>query len=127
MNSECPFKDGQRAILNCKKFKLMTLNERREHVQKFELFFNCLQPGHQSKDCKSRTWSVPNCGRQHNNLLHSEFSKKEAETGGSDATTAVATNIPQGVLPVVRIKVVNGNYHLSVLAILDTGSPFFCG
>ena len=121
-NSESPFKDGQHAIWSCKKFKSIKLNARREHVQKFRPCFNCLRPGHRSKDCKSRTCSVPNCGRRHNKLLHSDFSKKEATTGASDATTAVATNITQGGLPVVRFKLANGDLSLSVLAMCDTGS-----
>ena len=62
------------------------------------------------------------CGRRHNKLLRSDFSKKEATTGASDATKAVATMITQGGLPVVRIKLVNGNHSLSVLAICGTVS-----
>ena len=91
--------DRQHAIWICEKFKSMKLNELREHVQKFRLCLNCLRPGHRSEDCKSRTCSVPNCGRRHNKLLHSDFSKKEATTGASDATTAVATVMTQGGLP----------------------------
>ena len=55
-------------------------------------------------------------------LLHSEFSKKEATTGASDATTAVATNITQRGFPVVHIKLVNENASMSELAVCDTGS-----
>ena len=99
----------------------MKLNELRDHVQKFRLCFNCLRPCLRSKDGKSRTCSVPNCGRRHNNLLHSDL-KKEATTGTSDATTAVATIITHGGLPVVRIKIVNGDLSLGVLAICDIGS-----
>ena len=91
-------------------------------MQKFRLCFNCLRLGHWSKDCNSRTYSVPNCGRRDNKILHCDFSKKEATTGVSDATRAVATMITQGGLPVVLIKLVNGNHSLSVLAICDTGS-----
>ena len=68
-NSKCSFKDGQHDICSCEKLKSMKLNERRKHVQKFRLCFNCLRPGHRSKDCKSITCSVPNCGRRHNKLL----------------------------------------------------------
>ena len=64
---------------------------------------------------------MPNCGRRHNKLLHRDFPKKEATTSASDATTAVATMITQGGLPVVRVKLVNGNHSLSVLAMCDTG------
>ena len=67
---------------------------------------------------------MPNRGRPkpNNKLLHSEFSKKEATTAASEATTAVATMITQGGIPVVRIKPVNGNHSMSVLAMCDTRS-----
>ena len=121
-NFECPFKDGQHPIWTCEKFKSLKVNERREHVQKFRLCFNCLKPGHMSKDCRSRTCSVPSCGRRHNRLLHSELPKKETTRNVSDATTAVATNITQGGLPVVRIKLTNRDLSLNVLAMCDSGS-----
>ena len=74
-----------------------------------------------SKDCRSRTCSVPSCGRRHNRLLHSELPKKETAKNVSDATTAVAT-ITQGGLPVVRIKLTNRDLSLNVLAMCDSGS-----
>ena len=120
---ECPFKDGQHPIWTCEKLKSMKVNERREHVQKFRLCFNCLKPGHMSKDCRSRTCSVPHCGRRHNRLLHSELPKKETAKNVSDATTAVATNMTQGGLPVVLIKLTNRNLSLNLLAMCDSGSP----
>ena len=120
-NSECPFKDGQHATWSCQKFKSMKLNEQKELAQKFRMCFNCLRPCHRSKDCKSKNCCLPNCGRKHNKPLLSEFSKKEA-TSASEATTAVATMITQGGLPVVRIKLVTGNHILSFLARCDTGS-----
>ena len=106
-NFKCPFKDGQHSIWTCEKFKSMKVNERREHVQKLRLCFNCLKPGHMSKDCRSRTCSVPSCGRRHDRLLHSNLPKKDTTKNVSDATKAVATNITQGGLPVVRIKLTN--------------------
>ena len=57
-NFECHFKDRQHPIWTCEKFKSMKVIERREHVQKFRLCFNCLKPGNMSKDCRSRTCSV---------------------------------------------------------------------
>ena len=121
-NFECPFKDGHYPVWTCKKFKSMKVNERREHVQKLRLCFNCLKPVHMSKDCRSMTCSGPSCGRQHNRLLHSDFSKKESTKNVSDASTAVATNITQGGLPVVRIKLINRDLSLNVLAMCDSGS-----
>ena len=75
-----------------------------------------------SKDCKSRNCNVPSCGRRHNSLLHSDLPKKEATKNVSDATTAVATNITQEGLPVVRIKLTNRDLSLHVLAMCDSGS-----
>ena len=116
-NFDCPFKNGQHPVWTCEKFKSMKLNERREQVQKFRLCFNCLRPGHMSKDC-----SVPSCGRRHNRLLHSDLPKKETTKNVSDATTAVATNITQGGLPVVRIKLTNRDLSLNVLAMCGSRS-----
>ena len=110
------------AIWSSDKFKSMKVTEWGEHVLKFRLCFNCLRPGHRSKDCKNRICSVLNCGRRHYKLWQSDFSKKEATTSASDATTAVATRITQGGLLVVRVKMVNVNHSLSVLAMCDTGS-----
>ena len=121
-NFECPFKDGQHFIRTCQKFKPLKVNERREHIQKFRLCFSCLRPGHMSKDCRSRTSSVPNCGGRQNRLLPSELAKKAITKNVSDATTAVATNITQGGLPVVRIKLTNRDLSLNELAMCDSGS-----
>ena len=100
----------------------MKINERREQVQKYPLCFNCLRPGHMSKDCKSRTCSVLSSGRRHNRLLHNELLKKDTTKNVEDATEAVATNITQGGLPVVRIKLTNRDLSLNVLAMWDSGS-----
>ena len=48
------------------------------------------------------------------------FSKKETTACASDASEAVATNITQIGLPVVRTELLNWNRSLSVLAICDT-------
>ena len=121
-NSECSFKDGKHPTWTYEKFKSMKILERREHVQKFRLCFNCLRNGHMSKDCKSRTCSVPHCGKRQNRFLHSDPAKKETTASVSDARKAVATNITQGGLPVVRIKLTNRELSLNVLAICDWGS-----
>ena len=123
-NFECPFKDGQPLIWTCEKLKTMEVNERREHMQKFHLCFNCLRPGHLSKDCKSTTCSVPSCGRRHNRFLHSDLPRKKTTNNVSDATTAVATTIAQVGLPVERIKLTNRDLSLNVLAMCNSGSSF---
>ena len=102
--------------------ELNELNERREQVQKLRLCFNCFRAGHMSQDCKSRTCSVPTCGRRHNRLLHSDLPKEKTTENVSDDTTAVATNINQGGLPVVRMNLTNIDLSLNILAMCDSGS-----
>ena len=101
------------------------MNKGGEYVQKFRQCLNCLRRGHWSKNCKKRTSSVLNCGTQHNNFLQSDFSKKEATTVTSEATTAVAINFTQRRLHEVLLKVVNGNLNPSVQAMCDTVSSIF--
>ena len=54
--------------------------------------------------------------------MQSDLPKKETTKNVSDATTAVATIITQGGLPVVRIKLTNRDLSLNVLAMCDSGS-----
>ena len=100
----------------------MKVNEQREHIQKFRLYFDCLRSGHWSKDCKKRTCSVPSCERHQNKLLHTEFQKKEAITGCLRCYDSSSNNDHTRGLPFVRIKLVNGNHSLSVQEMCDTGS-----
>ena len=101
-------KDGQHALWSCKKFKAMRIGERREYVQKARLCFNCFNPAHISKNCTSKPCNISNCGKKHNRLLHYEPKKQETTAIISDATTALATNVTQGGLPVLRIKLTSG-------------------
>ena len=121
-NLECLFKNGQHLLGNCEKFKSMKVNERREHVQKFRLWFNWLRSGHLSRDCKSSTCGVPNCEKQHIRPLHSDPSTKESTKNVLDATTAVANNFNQGGLPVVRFNLTNKDLSLNVLPMCDSES-----
>ena len=121
-NPECPFKYWQNSSSTYEKFKSMKVNERREHIQKFRLCFNFLRLGHMSKDCKSRTCSVPSCGKRHNRLLHSDIPKRDTAKNVSDAKRAVATSITQWGLPAVRIKLTNRDLSQNVLAMCDSGS-----
>ena len=75
-----------------------------------------------SRDCKIRTFSVPRCGRRHNRVLHTDLAKQDNTKNVSDATTAVATNITQGGIPVVLIKLKKRDLSLNVLAMCDSGS-----
>ena len=115
-------KDSQHALWSWEKFKAPKISERREYVQKARLCFNCFSPTHISKNCTSKPCNISNCGKKHNRLLHYEPKKQETTANVSDATTALATNVTQGGLPVLRIKLTSGDTSLNVMALCDSGS-----
>ena len=79
--------------------------------------FNCLRTGHHSKYCKSRTCSVPNCGRRHNKLLKEGGYNKCLRCYDSSSNNDHTRRTPCSAC-----KMVKGNHSLSVLAMCDTGS-----
>ena len=48
------------------------LRECRKKIYEHELCYNCLQPGHQVKDCPGKSCGVDNCQGRHNALFHYE-------------------------------------------------------
>ena len=76
-------------------------------------------------DCKSTITVCPKIADDLQRFSHSDFLKKKAATLASDTTTEVETNNIQERLPLVYIKVVKGNYNLSVLAMCNTRSSTF--
>ena len=49
----------------------MDVGARIQHVESHGLCFNCLIPGHQSRDCRRKSrCNIDNCGQKHNVLLH---------------------------------------------------------
>ncbi|XP_062714204.1 uncharacterized protein LOC134290980 [Aedes albopictus] len=65
----CPFcSDGQHWTYQCKRFREMRVDERRNAVKVNDLCFNCLGRGHTSKVCSRGACRV--CGQRHHSLLH---------------------------------------------------------
>ena len=71
------------------------------------------------------TCCIPNLWSTKQQTFAQGISKKEFTTSTSNKTTGVATVNTQGGLPVVRIKLVNENHSLSVLATCDTWSSIW--
>lgn len=63
-------KDGH-YIFQCKEFTKQPVEGRREFVQKNQLCFNCLIPGHNVYRCRQRT-TCRICHRRHHSLLHED-------------------------------------------------------
>ncbi|XP_048486351.1 uncharacterized protein LOC119694820 [Plutella xylostella] len=73
---ECAMCHENHYIYHCKRFGLMTPNERQEYVQSNRLCFNCLSPTHAALKCRQS--SCRKCGRRHHTMLHFERVEKEA-------------------------------------------------
>lgn len=66
----CKLCSEQHKLYNCDKFIKMAVSERKVAVSRLRLCFNCLNYGHQVKDCKFS--GCPKCNRKHNSKLHEE-------------------------------------------------------
>ena len=51
-NYKCPFCSGDHKAVDCNKYK--TIQSRTDHVISQRMCFNCLTPGHPSKNCRSK-------------------------------------------------------------------------
>lgn len=91
---ECAMCHENHYIYHCKRFGLMTPNERQEYVQSNRLCFNCLSPTHAALKCRQS--SCRKCGRRHHTMLHFERVEKEARREGTSANEAAATASPSG-------------------------------
>lgn len=67
-NRACKVCKESHGVHNCPTFRKMTLNERRKCARENELCYNCLNPSHSSKDCRSA--ACKRCvDKKHNSLL----------------------------------------------------------
>lgn len=57
---------------NCEKFKRLNIDERRSTARNLHICFNCLEPGHGSKQCRKENKCTA-CGAKHNKLLHKDL------------------------------------------------------
>ena len=62
----------------CKKFQDMTLGEKKTCAANVKACFNCLTPGHLTKDCKSKV-SCRNCKKKHHSSICNDNSKNKEE------------------------------------------------
>ena len=143
---KCVLCNQGHGLYKCEQFKSKSANDRLNIVRSNSLCFNCLFPGHRSRDCRKRRFcNVPGCFRKHNKLLHEvrEPVSDDSEThptgaGGGNVTSPVNNASASGTngcavrsaaanaatntyayLPVVEI-LINGRYP--VFALLDSGS-----
>nr|XP_049694860.1 uncharacterized protein LOC126054241 [Helicoverpa armigera] len=69
----------------------MSVDQRRTLVKDLRLCTNCLRPGHDSVNCKSKL-SCYICNERHNTLLHIERQSKETQAGDSKVTVRAGSS-----------------------------------
>lgn len=72
---------SQHSIQNCDEFKKFSAGEKYKIVKKTNACVNCLNPIHQSEQCRSKH-SCFKCQKKHHTLLHNDewANKKEKES-----------------------------------------------
>jgi len=68
ISNRCLLCPGQHPIYACSVFKRLSVQNRRDHVKRASLCFNCLWAGHTQRECERG--GCKRCGEQHNTLLH---------------------------------------------------------
>ena len=72
---------GSQNLGLCKKFREMSISDKRAQVVATKSCWNCLTPGHASKNCKSKA-TCKHCKKKHNSLICSE-----SKENGKDSNT----------------------------------------
>ncbi|XP_043263452.1 uncharacterized protein LOC122403788 [Colletes gigas] len=68
MQTQCILCKREHSLQHCEKLKGMPHSEMHATVKQLQVCFNCLQQGHQIKNCTRG--SCRKCGKRHNTLLH---------------------------------------------------------
>ncbi|XP_038122496.1 uncharacterized protein LOC119771145 [Culex quinquefasciatus] len=143
-NQKCAKCSKEHNMYQCEEFRRLSVQERRELVQKVRLCFNCLRPAHCAKSCTSKSsCHTPECKQRHHTLLCTSAANSEraSEESGSSASVKVVpekkeeviaslmVELPEKkrqVLPllptaVVKVRKVSGGY-VRARVLIDSGS-----
>lgn len=143
----CQVCSGQHKLYGCAVFKGMPVSERKNVVSTHRLCFNCLNFGHQVKQCKFSHCSK--CSRRHNTLLHEGVIQGDQVTpdNTSESSQQPICNIvsmcashnaqsPQGLSQTSSVQVIlpTAVFYINdkegtmrqCRAILDSGSQISC-
>ena len=137
----CIMCDGQEHKLSsCPRFKVLSVEERLNEVQKHKLCFSCFSPKHWFSNCSNKKQcGVNGCTRSHNALLHNLRNVSSVES--SDAVSAINPEAQAEVglstehsntshrsshtsvlLQVVPVTLYGPKGYFNTYAMLDTGS-----
>jgi hypothetical protein len=106
-------------LYQCPTFRQLNENERFEEAKRLKLCINCLQPGHDAKNCNSRTCKT--CNKKHHTLLH--FTKRETNQASNVSNHCHSDKAREVLLSTALVKVrdINGDFH-EARALVDVAS-----
>ena len=115
-------------VHDCPSFKDLTQEQRYEEARKHRLCFNCLEPGHNARECRRRgRCIVKDCGRKHHTLLHQDSANVAVNGYAGRSSNGAGTK--RIALPIVAVKVraPGKSAFIKTYALLDSGSTSsFC-
>ena len=125
----CTFCKERHSILSCTKFKIRSLDFRRQYVRNNRLCFACLNRGHQVKECRNQK-ICELCQGRHPTIMHSDDSNQASAPIQSSATTCASNNYSGSTTRksamVVPVYISHADYYpvkqKVVYAMLDTQS-----
>lgn len=102
---KCHVCSEQHRVTKCPTFSSFSIDQKIQHAKDQRLCFACLNRGHMTRDCKSKTrCNVSGCSRFHHQLLHSD--PPPPATPLSAATSALDK---ESIMPVVRVRFQSAN------------------
>ena len=117
----CPCCNETHKIYACSKISKLDLKAKKCLVYSSKLYFNCLNSGHVTKDCKSKH-TCKTCHGKHNTLLHADQTQKGEVTGSLIARQSLNFS-SIGVIPTALVPIEDDSSTITICrAMIDSGS-----
>lgn len=118
------FCKGAHAIINCERFRELTVNARVENVKKLNLCSNCLRAGHFASQCRSPKRCFV-CKQNHNTLLHYQRTRDVEPQKRVEETTNCGFSTQNNEIllstALIDVQSINGTESYTCKAILILG------
>ena len=91
----CPLCKGSHYLGRCEKYIQLSEEAKLQTVQRLQLCYNCIKPGHPLSECTSKiTCQTPHCGERHHSSIHKVYKeldeKEKLKQKGAGASTTVS-------------------------------------
>ena len=125
VNLSCPFCESSHLLFQCKKFKSLKIDDRRQQASNISVCFNCLKKGHAAVDCKS-PHVCHFCQKKHHSLLHMDTKnadKRDEDEKTVSSNSGILHSTTGALLATCQVFVLDKhNRKVTVRLLLDNGS-----